>query len=224
MAKLTKSTNENRARNEWSVSLSGEKLAPVQPEQYVGRFEHRGYGFVDVSSDKSGLFATYNNLRYTLVPKREKNVFRALSFFPTEVVFECSFVRDSSGGTNVSGFRMTLEPMLPPILFTKKLDDVFASRMYLASFVGTFENDASSIRVFINEKTGLSIAIGSSQYSGDLKVLGKRNWFNWQPSLEVFVRADGQRSIYEFIVADGNITGVNEHTGERIIVFKKANS
>ena len=180
-----------------------------QPEQYAGFYDNPGYGVVQIFSVGPHIFASYNNMHFSLLPKSGPEYFTVRAEFPFSGRYECSFVRDAFN--DVRGYFFDLEPKVPAIFFERKVPETLSAIEYLKLFIGIFENVSSIVQIRMNENANLLTASGVLQYSGVLRP-HKLNWFRIQ------------RTFLEFVTdSDGSVSELKIHTGEYINVLKKSN-
>jgi len=84
---------------------------------YVGKFYHPGYGFVEVDIKEEGLVVKYGTLSILLSHTCYDNFLGTWNFYEDEK-FNCRFSRDSNG--NILEVFIPMEPSLHPIVFKRQ--------------------------------------------------------------------------------------------------------
>jgi CubicO group peptidase (beta-lactamase class C family) len=111
---------------------------------YVGEFEHPGYGTIQVQKKGDDLILSYHTLSIPLTH-------RCYDHFTGEweasfnVPFNCSFVRDHFG--EISELNMPLESAVGLISFKRKAGKELLATNYLKQFEGLFENELFSLNI-----------------------------------------------------------------------------
>lgn len=157
--------NAFKKEQEVIAVLNKEKFLIRPLTDYVGEYEHPGYGVIDVSlNENDGLLASYNGITYSL----KHNCYdhfsaSAPSYFDLQI--PCSFVGNELG--SISILHMTMEPALAPAQFKKIPSNIWRSESYLRKFAGLFETDPGVKVKIVFEKEGL-VAIIAEQPPYDL--------------------------------------------------------
>lgn len=120
--------------DDWIIAEEEDKLRIVPPQvrqekkeqplvntarpfsDYIGRFEHPGYGTLYVSNDKEGLFASYDTLTIPLFHNCYDHFIGLVHCF-LDMDFNCFFGRDQFG--DVSEFHIPMEPAVEAIVFKR---------------------------------------------------------------------------------------------------------
>ncbi len=84
---------------------------------YVGKFYHPGYGFVEVGIEEEGLVVKYGTLSILLSHTCYDNFLGTWNFFQDKE-YNCTFSRDSNG--DILEIFIPMEPSVDPIVFKKQ--------------------------------------------------------------------------------------------------------
>ena len=105
-------SQENQEKNE-QLSLS-----TARPfSDYIGIFEHPGYGTVRVHTEDDALFASYDTLSIPFFHKCYDHFIGAVHCF-LDMDYNCFFVRDQFG--DVTELHIPMEPAVEPIVFKRR--------------------------------------------------------------------------------------------------------
>jgi CubicO group peptidase (beta-lactamase class C family) len=132
-------------------------------DEYVGEFEHPGYGIITVSLDDTGnLSSLYNGHIYTLEHKCYDHFSACISRdIPLKTP---SFFVGNDLGT-ITEFHIALESTLPPITFHKKPSNTWNNESHLRKFTGVFEGNAGLLlKVSLEEGHLFASVEGQSPY------------------------------------------------------------
>ncbi len=161
----------NRARSE-AAAKEGEKkreaarVAGTQPahklEDYVGDYEHAGYGIVKVALPAGKLEATYNNIATPLEHWHYETFNGGKGKDPVGENMKFTFQTDVKG--QVAKLVIGLEPSVADIVFAKKPDARWLDAAYLARFVGEYDLLGQTITVSL-KGNALSVRTGNQPSS-----------------------------------------------------------
>jgi hypothetical protein len=84
---------------------------------YVGKFYHPGYGFVEVGIEEGGLVVKYGTLSIFLSHTCYDNFLGTWNFLQDKE-YNCTFSRDSNG--DILEIFIPMEPSVDPIVFKKE--------------------------------------------------------------------------------------------------------
>jgi hypothetical protein len=130
---------------------------PVRPfDDYIGEFEHPGYGVLKVCVEKDILMAALNDNIYILKHTCCDNFIGKVAESSLGGSVDCSFANNARG--EISEFHCSLEPFLSPIIFKRKAISLLLSKEYLERFVGEFQGEHISV-VFSFRKDFLVVTI-----------------------------------------------------------------
>ncbi len=166
-------------------------------DQYVGEFEHSGYGSVQVILKDGELIVSHNDICY-LIDHAGHDYFN-LSMESREDArkMEGSFVFSRSG--DIAELRISFESQLPAIVFKRKVSNELLAAEYLKHFVGLYECPLFSMEISLNGSR-LSAAVPGAP-SCVMKP-EKRNRFSIKEvpdcKLEFVVGEDGMVSELQF--------------------------
>jgi CubicO group peptidase (beta-lactamase class C family) len=151
-AELAKKKADAEAVETPSQSKPSHKL-----EDYVGEYEHPGYGIAKITLEAEKLVLTYNGIVTPLQHKcydtfngskdAESCVFKMLNI---------SFQASDSG--DIAEMHMPFE--LKPIVFNKKASSEFMDREYLEQFANTYSNEQTTIEVSLKGNQLIATAFG----------------------------------------------------------------
>jgi len=114
------------------------------PDQYVGEFEHPGYGTIKIDLKNDALVASHNDIYYWVHPTGY-DYFNLSMESREEDRLEGSFVSNRSG--DISQLQISFEAQLAPIVFKRKVSNELIAAEYLKSFVGAFECPLFSMEI-----------------------------------------------------------------------------
>ena len=126
---------------------------------YVGEFEHPGYGTIRVQNEGSDLVASYHTLSIPLSHKCYDN-FTGAWQWSLDVNFNCSFVRDHFG--EVSELHMPMESAVGVIAFKRKASSELLAADYLKRFEGLFESDLFSLNIALKGTQLMAVIPGAA--------------------------------------------------------------
>ncbi len=138
-----------------------EAISACSFEQYIGDFEHPGYGIIRIFLDQDKLCASFNDLSYVLTNKCYDH-FTGASKLIMDHKFSCSFIRNATG--EISEFHIGLELALTPIVFKRKAADELLAADYLKKFTGTFECSVFSVEVALKKGRLIATVLGQPPY------------------------------------------------------------
>lgn len=113
-------------------------------KDYIGAFEHPGYGTIQVHKDGDSLILSYHTLSIPLT-HRCYDHFTGEWQDSSAQAFNCSFVRDQFG--EITELNMPMEPALGMIVFKRKAGNDLLTAEYLKQFEGLFESDLFSLHI-----------------------------------------------------------------------------
>lgn len=126
---------------------------------YVGEFEHPGYGTIRVHTEGDDLVASYHTLSIPLLHKCYDH-FTGAWQWALDVNFNCSFVRDHFG--EVSELQMPMEAAVGVIAFKRKASNELLAADYLKQFEGLFESDLFSLSIALKGNQLMAIIPGAA--------------------------------------------------------------
>ena len=122
-----------------SKSKTAEERRPSTPshalEEYVGEYEHAGYGVYAVRPRTDALELIANNKTVMPMTHYHYDIFEA-RFEAFEMSIKVSFRTDEKG--NVSGFYAQLEPSVKELFFSRRPEQQLSDPAFLAQFTGTY--------------------------------------------------------------------------------------
>ena len=131
---------------------------PIRPfSDYLGEFEHPGYGSVHIREQNGELQVSLNAIVYQLKHKCYDH-FSASCSQLLDYQIHCSFVSDDSG--KINAFHLSTEPSLPPTIFKRKVENELLRLDYLKKFIGRFEGPVFSIEIALKKNSLIAIAAG----------------------------------------------------------------
>jgi len=174
---------------------------------YIGEFEHPGYGTISVDAEESGLVVSYHALAFPLSHTCYDH-FTGVWQWAWDLNFSCSFIRDRFG--EVSELHMPMEESVDMIVFKRKAGNELLATNYLKQFEGLFESDLFFLNIVLK---GTQL-VGVIPSTGDEYALipGKPLQFSIQGMPGATAR---------FISAeDGKITAIVVNTSHGTFHFK----
>lgn len=137
---------------------------PSHPiEDYLGDYEHPGYGVASISKDGDQLKVVYNSIEYVMT-HYHYDVFEIVNemFGMTQKV---SFISDVKG--NIHQAAIEMEPAVDAVLFAKMPEKKMKEKSFLEKFVGVYVFESSNIeaKVFLKGENTLALSIpGQPEY------------------------------------------------------------
>ena len=166
-----------------------ESIAFRSSEQYIGEFEHPGYGVIRISLDGDELVVSHNEIVYLLKHTCYDHFIGSAKLREAQK-FGCFFICNPSG--EITEFHVAIEPSLSPIVFKKKASNELLASDYLKKFTGTFECSVFSMEIAL--KKGRLTATVPGQPSCEMKP-EKPNLFSLKElpncSLQFITESDG---------------------------------
>lgn len=131
---------------------TAEELRPRRPdappshalEEYVGAYEHPGYGRIEVELDGDGLVGSMHAGHITLTHRHYDVFDLAVEELPDKS-FECAFRTDLDG--SIGEFLLAAEPTVAPIVFRRLADDRLRDPEFLALLAGRYTSSALDIEI-----------------------------------------------------------------------------
>ncbi len=151
-----KASEESAKKQNLSPRKKGTK--PAHPmEEYVGSYEHPGYGVMSFKLSNSTLVGTYNRIASPF-NHFHFEVFEA----PEDKLNDLSgtkvtFITDING--EVSSLQSQLEDGVKPIEFKRQPDQTFKDPAFLKAFAGEYELGPTNISVSLRPDGVLTLAI-----------------------------------------------------------------
>lgn len=135
---------------------------PSHPlEDYVGDYEHPGYGVFSVQKKGDDLQAVYNSIPYT-VTHYHYDVFD-LIYEKFDMTFKVSFLTDLKG--NIESLSIQLEPAVGPAVFTRLPEKAMMERGFLEKFVGEYALGEATATVYVKGENTLFLSVpGQPEY------------------------------------------------------------
>jgi hypothetical protein len=133
-------------------------------EDYVGEYEHPGYGKVKIQLQNGKLKALYNDLTFTLghwhydVFKLEESPDMIVSLEGTKF----RFANDLNG--EVSELMVPFEANVNDLVFKKKPSEKHSTLAYLRKFVGTYDIYGYTVEVMLKDQNLVAIIPGQPNY------------------------------------------------------------
>ena len=122
-----------------------EGTRPAHPlADYAGRYEHPGYGALEVTADGDALAVSLGAIRFRTAHRHYETwdlVFEDLG----EIRFELGFQTDGSG--DVSAAAVNFEPSVAAIRFRRAPDERASDEAYLNGLAGTYELGPVTVEV-----------------------------------------------------------------------------
>ena len=129
-----------------STEIPTKTLDAITFDEYLGTYEHLGYGIVTVQNEKDGPHIHFSHLDIPL-HHDTSDIFSGKILDPaygnSKVTIQ--FLRDLHG--SIIGVRLPLEKAIDPMVFAKKPPQELSSREYLEKFQGTYESESLSFEI-----------------------------------------------------------------------------
>ncbi|NEU72310.1 serine hydrolase [Hassallia byssoidea VB512170] len=150
--------------------IASERKTGTQPshslKDYIGDFEHPGYGKLSIEFKDNHLTATYNSIVYEL-EHYHYDIFQLKSEFVDKPQM-ISFFTDTKG--NITNLSVPLEPTFKDIVFTRMPDKGMTQISFLAQFVGEYEFSGKIIKISLKDNRLVASLPGQS----DSELVGYR--------------------------------------------------
>lgn len=179
------------------VTQRREGTSPSHPlAEYVGEYEHPGYGLLSIGQNGDALTMTYNNMTsplrhfhydYFEVPEDPLDPFEKTKI---------SFATAVGGG--ISGVAVPLEPNVKDIVFTRRADASMRQAAFLRPLAGQYELGPRTVTVVLKGEDTLVLAIPGQPDRELIPVRGTSFDVKGLPGFSVEFRRD----------AAGAVTGV----------------
>lgn len=130
MVALTKNGAQQAAKQRTERTSSQSR--PLS--DFVGSYQHPGYGTLQIESHNDELSATLHDLRYQVVPDAH-TVFDFIADHD-QTTYKSNFATDLTG--RITSVAIPFEPMVKPINFERIADPRMRERDFLAPFAGTY--------------------------------------------------------------------------------------
>ena len=159
--KAQKEADEKKAIARKSDTTPSHPLA-----EYVGEYEHPGYGVIKVSRAGDALAMTFNGIE-TLLEHWHYDVFNGLENTEDHTFedFKIRFLTNMKG--DIDAITATLELMVDEMIFQRKPDSQMSDPAYLTRFVGEYELSGQTVTILL--KGGLLTLAIAGQPSYDLE-------------------------------------------------------
>jgi hypothetical protein len=191
---VDKLRGEAKKAKEQSASDRIPDTKPSHPlADYVGDFEHPGYGVMSIKLMDDKLTATYNQLEMRC-EHYHYDVFEG-TIENFELNMKLQFFLDLKG--NVEKVAVQLEPSVAPIVFTRMADASLKNRTFLQQFVGEYELMGMTVTVSLRGEDSLLASIPGQ---GDVIL---------EPYQGTTFHLRGMPGFsFEFTQEDGAVTGI----------------
>ena len=130
-------------------------------DDYVGQFEHPGYGIVQIEKGTEGLNLTFNDItsglnhwHYDVFVVSEESEDLLFSRVGTKLTFRTDFNGD------IDELVIPFEPGSPDVIFKKKPNDTFGALSYLQKFAGLYEIYGITVEIAIRDQHLIAIIPG----------------------------------------------------------------
>lgn len=135
---------------------------PSHPlEEYEGKYEHPGYGIVEVVLQDGKLEAIFNGIpsqldhwHYDVFSLAEDKVDLLISRTGMKFTFQSNLNGD------IDELSVPFEPKAPPIVFKKKLEEKFSNLEYFRQFLGTYEIYNVTVEIAVRNRTLIAMIPG----------------------------------------------------------------
>lgn len=127
---------------------------------YVGHYQHPGYGTVRIEQTSAGLSIQYGFLN-TVLPHFHYDSFE---FIPNPVSQSTLPLRFETGDDGeIASLSVPMESLLPPIVFNRIADPQMHTREFLAPFAGRYELGPSTVEIVLREDLALKLVQPNGQ-------------------------------------------------------------
>jgi hypothetical protein len=115
------------------------------PDQYIGEFDHPGYGSIKIDLNQGVLVVSLNDIRYSISPTGYDHFNLSMESREESQKLEGAFVSNRSG--DISELHISFETQLAPIIFKRKVSNELIAADYLKKFIGVFECSLFSVEI-----------------------------------------------------------------------------
>lgn len=133
----------SRGKEESASSRVEGKGPSHELSDYVGEYEHPGYGVVSVAQDGDTLTASFNNLHLAM-PHYHYDVFE-MNYDRFEIRLKALFSTNVKG--DIDAVAVPLEPTVPDIVFKRRPAAHLLDKETLSRFVGDYELMGMPLRI-----------------------------------------------------------------------------
>jgi len=128
---------QGEAQSKQQSSAQRRAAPPSHPlDDYLGDYEHPGYGVYTVRQQGDGLDLVTNDKIAMPLEHYHYDIFEA-DLDQLDVRFKLSFSTDLQG--NIAGFSSQIEPAVPDLVFTRRPDRRLRDPAFLAQFTGEYD-------------------------------------------------------------------------------------
>jgi len=135
---------------------------PSHPiEDYIGEYEHPGYGVITFEKDSDSLKAIFNSIEF-IMKHYHYDIFEIKNEM-FDMTQKISFFTDTKG--NISSLTVQLEPAVDEIVFTRMPEKKMMERSFLEKFAGEYVIGEVTVTVSLKgENTLILLVTGQPEY------------------------------------------------------------
>jgi CubicO group peptidase (beta-lactamase class C family) len=180
------------------ANMASVRRADTRPSheiaEYAGEFEHPGYGTLTILQEGGALSMTYNRISAPLT-HWHFDVFNA-GKNPTDPTFEdTKLLFETNLDGDIASIETIVDPMVKPVVFTRKADARLLDSAYLSRFVGSYELAVQVVTISLRGNVLVASIAGQEPY--DLLPSG----------IDSFALKGLSGFSLRFTTTDGNVTG-----------------
>lgn len=134
-------------------------------EEYMGIYEHPGYGKLEIGLDNGKLIATYNDLGFVL-DHWHYDVFRVVQEKQDMIIpFEgTKFTFCNNANGDIGELIVPFEPLADDVVFKRKSEEKLSTLTYLKRFIGVYEIYGYTVEVVLRNHALIVVIPGRPNY------------------------------------------------------------
>ncbi len=135
--------------------------------EYTGKYEHKGYGTINVEVENDSLWAQFTRekayLKHTHYDIFEPYLVKGSKVDSDGSGFNFNFQTDDLG--DIAGVNLKLEPTLEPLYFKRSPNEVIISKETLNTYAGSYFLSGAELKVSIKDDTLMLLVPGQPEYA-----------------------------------------------------------
>ena len=160
-----------KQKEEQKKTEAESKVANTTPThsliEYTGKYEHKGYGTINVEVENDSLWAQFRRekayLKHTHYDIFEPYLVKGNKVDSDGSGFNFNFQTDDLG--DISGVNLKLEPTLKPLYFKRSPNEVTISIETLNTYAGSYFLSGAELKVSIKDDTLMLLVPGQPEYT-----------------------------------------------------------
>ena len=160
-----------KQKEEQKKTEAESKVANTTPThsliEYTGKYEHKGYGTINVEVKNDSLWAQFTRekayLKHTHYDIFEPYLVKGSKVDSDGSGFNFNFQTDDLG--DIAGVNLKLEPTLEPLYFKRSPNEVAISKKTLNTYAGSYFLSGAELKVSIKDDTLMLLVPGQPEYA-----------------------------------------------------------